>query len=79
MSTQITVRLEDDVVEFIDQLVAEGREKSRASVVSRALKRERRRAAAESDARILADLRHPDELDAVVEYTSSHPISLDLD
>ena len=79
MTTQITVRLDDDLVEFVDQLVRDGKEKSRASAVSRAIQRERRREAAERDARILADLRHPDDLDSLVDYTSRNPIVLDLD
>lgn len=77
MSTQITVRLEDDVVQFVDKLVAEGREKSRASVVSRALRRERQREAAERDARILAQLPRNDEFDALAEFAAGQPMDLD--
>ena len=54
MSKQIAVRLSDELVQFVDQVVESGRERSRAAVVSRALERERRRAAAERDAEILA-------------------------
>jgi Arc/MetJ-type ribon-helix-helix transcriptional regulator len=54
MSKQIAVRLADDLVEFVDDVVGSGRERSRAAVVSRALERERRRAVAERDAAILA-------------------------
>lgn len=53
VTTQIAVRLPDELVRFIDQLVAEGRAPSRASVVSRALDRERRREVAAQDAAIL--------------------------
>ncbi|MGI8749423.1 MAG: YlcI/YnfO family protein [Thermoleophilaceae bacterium] len=54
MSKQIAVRLPDDLVDFVDEIVGSGDERSRAAVVSRALERERRRVAAEGDARILA-------------------------
>jgi Arc/MetJ-type ribon-helix-helix transcriptional regulator len=54
MSKQIAVRLSDDLIEFVDEIVESGRERSRAAVVTRALERERRRLAAERDAEILA-------------------------
>jgi len=54
MSRQIAVRLSEELVEFVDDVVASGRERSRAAVVSKALERERRRAIAERDAEILA-------------------------
>jgi mRNA interferase MazF len=43
MSKQIAVRLDDDLVAFVDEIVQSGRERSRAAVVTRALERERRR------------------------------------
>ena len=54
MSTQIAVRLSDDLVAFVDSRVGAGLEPSRAAVVTRALERERRRATAARDAEILA-------------------------
>jgi Arc/MetJ-type ribon-helix-helix transcriptional regulator len=54
MSRQIAVRLPDDLVEFIDSVVARGKQRSRAAVVTRALERERRRVIATRDAEILA-------------------------
>jgi len=54
MSKQIAVRLPDEIVAFIDGVVADGDASSRADVVSRALKREQRRRAAERDAAIYA-------------------------
>lgn len=54
MSKQIAVRLPDDLVEFLDEVVGSGADRSRAAVVTRALERERRRAVAERDAEILA-------------------------
>jgi Arc/MetJ-type ribon-helix-helix transcriptional regulator len=68
MSKQIAVRLSDDLVGFVDEVVRSGRERSRAAVVTRALERERRRALAERDAAILAR-RGPDpELAGLAEH-----------
>ncbi|WP_020387341.1 ribbon-helix-helix domain-containing protein [Kribbella catacumbae] len=55
MSKQITVRLPDELVEFMDRLVDDNKASSRASVVARAMERERRRELAERDAAILAE------------------------
>ncbi len=54
MSKQIAVRLPDELVAFVDGVVGSGAARSRASVVTRALERERRRAVAARDAEILA-------------------------
>ena len=54
MSTQIAIRLPDELVEFLDDLVKSGHATSRAAAVARALERERRRQTAERDAAILA-------------------------
>lgn len=54
MSKQIAVRLADELVDFVDELVESGAQRSRAAVVTRALERERRRAIAARDAGILA-------------------------
>ncbi|MEI6620942.1 MAG: ribbon-helix-helix domain-containing protein [Actinomycetes bacterium] len=54
MSTQIAVRLPDDLVRFVDELVESGQATSRAAIVTKALERERRRALATRDAEILA-------------------------
>lgn len=42
MTTQITVRLDDDNVRFIDSLVERGEVKSRAAAIDQALRRARR-------------------------------------
>jgi antitoxin MazE3 len=55
MSKQITVRLPDELVDFMDQLVDDNKASSRASVVARAMERERRRELAARDAAILAE------------------------
>ena len=54
MSTQIAVRLSDELVRFVDEQVRSGNASSRADVVQRALERERRRQSAERDAAIYA-------------------------
>jgi Arc/MetJ-type ribon-helix-helix transcriptional regulator len=82
MSTQIAVRLPDDLVEFVDDLVRHGDAPSRAAVVTRALRRERRQAAAARDAEILArtgsDVGSNADLDGLAEYVAATPLD-DLD
>lgn len=51
VSTQIAVRLPDDLVAWIDRQVAEG-ERSRAAVATKALRRYRRSLEAEADAAV---------------------------
>ena len=77
MSTQIAVRLPEDLVQFIDQLVAEGRAPSRAAVVGQALRRERRREVAARDAAILA-AGQDDDLQGLAEHVARVPLD-DLD
>jgi len=69
MSTQIAVRLPDQLVAFLDQAVAQGKATSRAQLVSAALEREVRRQAAEVDAAILRLHGADDDLDPLVEWT----------
>jgi len=76
MSKQIAVRLPDDLVDFVDEVVDGGAERSRAAVVTRALKRERRRALAERDARILAGTGPDPELAGLAEHAASMPRDL---
>jgi Arc/MetJ-type ribon-helix-helix transcriptional regulator len=71
MSTQIAVRLPDDLVAFVDDLVSRGDAASRAAVVSRALERERRRRVAERDAAILAIAGTDTDLDSLAEYAAA--------
>lgn len=65
MSKQIAVRLPDELVAFIDDVVESGSERSRAAVVARALERERRRMIAARDAEVLAQAGPDHELDAL--------------
>ena len=79
VSTQIAVRLPEELVEFIDRLVSDGRATSRAAVVSRALQRERRRELAARDAAILAaEGPDDDDLDELARHAASIPLD-DLD
>jgi Arc/MetJ-type ribon-helix-helix transcriptional regulator len=79
VTTQIAVRLPDELVAFIDRLVAEGRAPSRAAVVSGAIQRERRRELAARDAAILAAAGDDaDELDALAEHAARTTLD-DLD
>ena len=77
MSKQIAVRLPDDVVASVDLLVAEGAAPSRAAVVTRALRRELRRAAAERDADLLEQHGEDEDLAAMVAWASNRPLDLD--
>ena len=76
MSKQIAVRLPDELVEFVDRAVASGDARSRASVVKRALERERRRAVAEKDAEILARTGSDPELAGLAEHAAGVPSTL---
>ncbi|WP_110007685.1 ribbon-helix-helix domain-containing protein [Geodermatophilus normandii] len=78
MSTQIAVRLPEELVAFIDQLVADGRAPSRAAVVSQALRRQQRREIAARDAAILAADSEADDLDTLAELAARTPLD-DLD
>ncbi|MEX0658226.1 MAG: ribbon-helix-helix domain-containing protein [Egibacteraceae bacterium] len=69
MTTQITVRLPDDLVDFIDRLVTDGQASSRAVVVAQALARARRRERAARDAAILVRAEADDDLDGLAEFT----------
>ena len=70
MNVQMTVRIPDDVAEFVDQLVSDGA-KSRAEVITRALKREQRRQRAQRDALIYATTEPDRELDDFVGAAAS--------
>ena len=70
MSKQIAVRLADDLVDFVDEIVGSGQEPSRAAVVARALDRERRRVVAGRDAAILARTGEDPELAGLAEHAA---------
>jgi Arc/MetJ-type ribon-helix-helix transcriptional regulator len=70
MSRQIAVRLPDDLVDFVDEIVGSGASHSRASVVTQALERERRRAVAERDVEILAQTGPDPQLAGLAEHAA---------
>ena len=65
MSTQIAVRLPDEMVEYVDALVAQGAG-SRAAVVTQALKLYQQQLRGEQDARILEASGDYDDFDDLV-------------
>ncbi|WP_293315988.1 YlcI/YnfO family protein [Mycobacterium sp.] len=78
MSTQIAVRLPDEIVAFIDDEVKAEHARSRAAVVLRALERERRRRLAERDAEILAaGVSSPSDLDALAGRSARTLLDID--
>jgi Arc/MetJ-type ribon-helix-helix transcriptional regulator len=62
MSKQITVRLPDEQVDFLDQEVSNGNAPSRAAAISRALRREQRRRRAERDLLVMSESGEDPEL-----------------
>jgi Arc/MetJ-type ribon-helix-helix transcriptional regulator len=76
MSKQIAVRLPDELVEFVDDIVNSGASRSRAAVVTQALERERRRVTAARDAEILARTGSDPELAGLADYAAGLPCAL---
>ncbi|MEO7070955.1 MAG: ribbon-helix-helix domain-containing protein, partial [Nostocoides sp.] len=74
MSTQIAVRLPEEMVAFMDRRVATGEASSRAALVASAVEREMRRLAAVQDAQILRAQGTADELDDLVDWTGAHAV-----
>ena len=77
MSKQIAVRLPEDIVDFVDELVRDGQAGSRAIVVRRALERERRRTIAARDAEILARAATDADMDSLARYAAHAPLDLE--
>ena len=76
-TTQISVRLPEEMVVFLDTLVAEGRVRSRASAIERALDREIRRHVTERDIELLkAAPDSDDELDGLAAWAARQPSDL---
>lgn len=74
MTTQIAVRLPDEMVAFLDRIVAAGKAPSRAALVAAAVEREMRRQTAEQDAQILRRQGSADDLDDLVTWTGAHVV-----
>jgi Arc/MetJ-type ribon-helix-helix transcriptional regulator len=70
MSKQIALRLPDDLVVFLEEVVASGRFESRVAIVTRELKRFQRRVIAERDAEIYRTQGDYPELDGLAEYAA---------
>lgn len=77
MTKQIAVRLPEDLVNFIDTLVAEGEVPSRVAVVVRALIHEQRRMRIAKDVEILSGSRDTDDFNDLAEYSARQSIDLD--
>jgi Arc/MetJ-type ribon-helix-helix transcriptional regulator len=78
VSTQIAIRLPDEIVAFIDGEVRGQHARSRAAVVLRALERERRRRLAERDAEILAvGMPVPSEVEAIAGHAARTALDID--
>jgi Arc/MetJ-type ribon-helix-helix transcriptional regulator len=77
MSTQIAVRLPDELVAYVDQAVAAGRVKSRAELVSRLIARDARRQRAEEDLQRLIDAGALDDADALAMAKATSTTSIE--
>jgi Arc/MetJ-type ribon-helix-helix transcriptional regulator len=77
MSKQIAVRLPEDLIDFVDQVVSEGMAPSRASVVVRALERERRRQVAARDIEILTSVGDDPDMDSLVKHVAGLSLPVD--
>ncbi|PKQ25175.1 MAG: antitoxin [Actinobacteria bacterium HGW-Actinobacteria-4] len=77
MTTQITVRLPDHLVEYLDTQVRAGDAASRAAAVARAIERERRHHVAMEDARIYAAASDDADLAAFTARAAANSPALD--
>lgn len=77
MSRQITVRLPDDIADFVDGLVREDKASSRAMVVTRALERERRRVVAARDVDILTQAGEDPDMGSLARHVVGAPLDLE--
>jgi len=77
VSIQIAVRLPDEMVSQLDDLVTTGEAPSRASVIERALAREFRRLIAAKDAAILAEAGPDPDMDRLADYAARLPMDIE--
>lgn len=77
MSTQIAVRLPDQIVEELDALVASGLAPSRTSVVEAALRKELRQYIYAREAELLASLSPDEDLEAMHEWVARNRPAID--
>jgi Arc/MetJ-type ribon-helix-helix transcriptional regulator len=76
MSTQMTVRIPDDLATFVDAQVAAGAVASRADAIAVALRHEQRRLAAQRDAAIYAAAGSDTDMDALATWTAEQPMDI---
>jgi Arc/MetJ-type ribon-helix-helix transcriptional regulator len=79
VSTQIAVRLPDELVAYIDQAIAAGRVKSRAELVARLIERDARRQRAEDDLQRLIKRGALDDPEAMAIVESVADTALGID
>jgi Arc/MetJ-type ribon-helix-helix transcriptional regulator len=77
MSKRISLRLSDEQMRFVDEVVHSGELPSRTAVVTRALERERQRIRAAHDGEILASAGTGSDLTALADYVARLPQPLD--
>jgi Arc/MetJ-type ribon-helix-helix transcriptional regulator len=77
-TTQISVRIPEELVAFVDEQVKRGEMTSRAAVLTRAIEREQRRVLAERDVAILKAGGPDDDLSGVGGFAASVKLD-DLD
>ena len=77
MSKQIAVRLPEDLMDFVDQVVSKGMAPSRAAVVVRALEREQRRQVAARDIEILTSVGDDPDMDSLVKHVAGMSLPVD--
>ncbi len=76
MSHQIAIRVPDDLLAFVDDLVQQGSITSRASFARAAMERERRRLLAEADIDILTMDPPNDDLNSITRAVSGTPLDI---
>ncbi|CAN5835349.1 hypothetical protein BH24ACT8_BH24ACT8_04690 [soil metagenome] len=77
MSTQIAVRLPDELVTYLDEIARSEPGSSRAAVIRAALERDRRVRQAERDVRILMETGDYEDFEGLNDYARRNPTPLD--
>lgn len=77
VSTQIAVRLPDEIVDYLDEQVRSGRVRSRAELITRLLAREQRRDRALIDLDRIGGSDRRDDLDDSVRSARRTPLDID--
>ncbi|MDQ3527341.1 MAG: ribbon-helix-helix domain-containing protein [Actinomycetota bacterium] len=77
MSTQIAVRLPDELLTYLDEIARSEPGSSRAAVIRAALERDRRVRQAERDVRILMETGDYEDFEGLNDYARRNPTPLD--